>query len=424
MPRQLLVETQEAQVSTDRRGNAFIEGIYLSSQPNFNRRLYSPDCLARAVEEIQPQIRAGRMVGCLGHEQSMNVSPEKVSHVVQAMKQTSDGSWYGRSKVLETDSGCLMRKLIDGGVGMGISSRGAGDTKFNPRTQLHEVQHFKIISLDSVVHPSTDKHVKVVLDSIIYETAAQDSVAGHSLKDYQQRHITHDDVRQIVASIGKPELLAAFDKHSINFDEGPGSVLNPHMTETVPAHLEDLRFDLIRRLIAVNQQIASQNQGMVVPAKSSDLLGQYAKVIRATNDPIRKSSLKQECVGSIRAMNTMEAAGRLLSRVGSDMRGADSHSRDILESIQRGGIVQPQKQQLREPKPEDHDPYHLHPHFLTGRSAFQSSKPLSTNPFHFDTVSGQSWAAGHQFENRLHQFKMNSGNSGSASIYRATTRRI
>ena len=423
MRRQLLVETQDAQVSKDRKGNAFIEGIYLSSQPNFNKRWYSPDCLARAVEEIQPQIRAGRMVGSLGHENSMNVSPERVSHLVQVMKQPSDGSWYGRSKVLETDSGVLMRRLIDGGVGMGISSRGAGDTKYNPRTQLHEVQHFKIISLDSVVHPSTDEHVKMVLESIMYETAAQNSAQGHSLKDYQQKHITHDDVRTIVASIGKPELLAAFDKHSIDFDEGPGSVFNPHMRGTVPAHLDDLRFDLIRRLIAVNQQIASQDRGMVVPAKASDLLGQYARVIRATNDPIKKTSLKRDCAESMYAMNVMESASRLLSRIGNDMRGADNHNRDIVESIQRGGVVQPQKQQQREPKAEDHNPFHLHPHFLTGRSAFQSGKPLSSNPFHFDTTSGQAWASGHEFENRMHHFKMNNGNSGSASIYRATTRR-
>jgi hypothetical protein len=255
------------------------------------------------------------------------------------------------------------------------------------------------------------------------ETAAADSIAGHSLKHFKQKYITNDEVRAIVASIGKPELLAAFDKHCVDFDNTYGSVFNPHMTGTVPAHLEDLRFDLIRRLIAVNQEIALQNQGMVVPAKASDLLGQYARVLQATNDPIRKTSLKRECAESMYAMNVMESASRLLSRVGSDMRGADNHSRDIMESIQRGGVVQPQKQQLREPKPEDHDPFHLHPHFLTGRSAFQSGKLLSINPFHFDTVSGQSWAAGHQFENRLHQFKMNSGNSGSASIYRATTRR-
>jgi hypothetical protein len=400
MVQELLIETREAQINKNHNGDYFLEGIYLSAKPNANKRWYSPDCLSIAVEDIQPKIKAGRMVGCLGHEESTGIDPAKISHLVQALKQTSDGSWYGRSKILhETESGCLLRKLIEGGVGCGISSRSLGATKFNPKTQLHEVQEgtLQIISMDSVIQPSTNEHLRLVMESI----ESQASVAGHSLAQYKQKHITHDDVRRMVASVGKPELLAQFDKYSINFDEGPGSVFNPHMSGTVPAHLDALRFDLIRRLIDVNKEIKAQNDQGIMRAdgKAKDIVAQYSKLMQKTNDPIRKTSLKRECANDLLSLQRNEMAMRLLSRVGHD-GVSDNHSRDLLESI-RGSSTQA-------PIATDFA-HHDHPGFADGIKAFKSGGRIG-NPHMPGTKHHAAFDSGFLFAKALTKHK-NSFNS-------------
>ena len=324
--RQLLIETHDATVQKDHKGNYFIEGIYLSTKPNANKRRYSAECLSEAVEHIQDQIKAGRMVGTLGHEESMTVSPEKVSHVVQALKRTSDGSWYGRSKVLhETNAGSLLKKLISGGVGAGISSRGCGESKYNPTTDLHEVSNFRIVSLDSVIHPSTNEHVNMIMEAAgLYEVYAdpQQHTAAY-MSQAKPTGSTQSLARELLMSLGNKELLKDFDKEIMPYTD-------PNFQGTFTTQLEKDRFELIQKLLQVQKQIALQaDQGV-----NHDKYAAYARLIAKTSDPLKRATYKREAMNEYKTDRIIQETINLFTRQGrSTTRLSDPDTPTIIKSL-------------------------------------------------------------------------------------------
>ena len=181
----------------------------------------------------------------------------------------------------------MARDLLSKGAHLGFSSKGNG--KVVKRGDTNFVENYDLHSVDLVSSAS----VKEATAKAIVESLAADSLAGHSLAQFKQAFITNAQVRDIVASIGKPELLAAFDKYAVDFDSVYGTFQNPNSDETFPNALERTRFELIRKLIDVNQRIASQDDEGLVGAGGTarNILGQYSKKLAAENDVGAKYSV-------------------------------------------------------------------------------------------------------------------------------------
>jgi hypothetical protein len=104
------------------------------------------DTYRRLIEE-------GRAVGELDHPDSSVVNLRNVSHKV------TDCWWdgnnvYGKLQVLNTPSGQTLRALVEGGVKIGISSRGLGSVVESAGRTLVE-DDFQLICFDIVQEPST-----------------------------------------------------------------------------------------------------------------------------------------------------------------------------------------------------------------------------------------------------------------------------
>ena len=120
---------------------------------NQNGRKYSKGILEREVERYQELIRQNRATGELDHPDSSIISLEKVSHMVIALWMEGNDV-YGKIKVLNTPAGMTLRALIDGGVQVGISSRGLGSVyQRNGETIVDD--DFQLICFDMVSEPST-----------------------------------------------------------------------------------------------------------------------------------------------------------------------------------------------------------------------------------------------------------------------------
>ena len=61
----------------------------------------------------------------------------------------------GEGEILNTPSGMILKNLIDGGVKVGISSRGVGNGKVNEDGILVIGESYKLITFDAVADPST-----------------------------------------------------------------------------------------------------------------------------------------------------------------------------------------------------------------------------------------------------------------------------
>jgi hypothetical protein len=144
----------------------FIKGPYMMAE-NYNRnnRLYK---LAEMVQEVDryknEMIKTGRAMGTLNHESSAEVSLKEVCHVVTDLYQEGN-VFYGKSKVLSTPNGHIVRALINDGVKVGMSSRALGQLEEGAEGK-NIVKNFRLISVDCVADPSFPKaFVNGILES-------------------------------------------------------------------------------------------------------------------------------------------------------------------------------------------------------------------------------------------------------------------
>ena len=147
----LLTEAEKAFVAD---GGMILSGVcQRAGTLNQNNRKYSLEILQREVKNYQKLIKENRATGELDHPDSSVVSLEKVSHMVISLWMDGNDV-YGKIKVLDTPAGKTLRALIDGGVQVGISSRGLGSVyQRNGETIVDD--DFQLICFDMVSEPST-----------------------------------------------------------------------------------------------------------------------------------------------------------------------------------------------------------------------------------------------------------------------------
>ena len=107
--------------------NYAIEGIFMSAeQKNRNGRIYPRDVMESAVDKYrQDQVVPGRAVGELNHPEGPTVNLDKVSHKIESL-DWSGNNVMGKATILNTPMGEVVKGLLDGGVKLGVSTRGMG----------------------------------------------------------------------------------------------------------------------------------------------------------------------------------------------------------------------------------------------------------------------------------------------------------
>ena len=129
-----------------------MKGIFIEGGvKNANSRVYPVNEIQNAVESINEQIKGGYSVlGEVDHPEGLNINLDRVSHMIEGM-WCDDGKGYGKLKILETPMGNLVRTFIEGGVKLGVSSRGSGNVS---EDGSGKVSDFEIVTVDIVAQPS------------------------------------------------------------------------------------------------------------------------------------------------------------------------------------------------------------------------------------------------------------------------------
>jgi len=179
--------------STKDRQNLFIKGPYMMAEDvNRNKRIYSLDEMKDEVARYEEEmVKPGRAMGELNHPSTADVDLERACHIVTEMSQ--DGNvFYGKSKVLSTPTGLIVRSLINDGVRVGMSSRALGQLiPENNRDGVNRVKDFKLVAIDCVADPSFPKaFVNGILESKQYV-----------LNQYGQFEEAYDDFEKTVATM-------------------------------------------------------------------------------------------------------------------------------------------------------------------------------------------------------------------------------
>ena len=147
----LIVEEQ----GPNKERRMFFEGIFMrANQKNKNNRVYSLDEMIRETNRYdKDMIKTGRALGELNHPTSVEINPERACHMMTEIRQDRE-NFYGKSKILETPMGQIVRTLMLDGVKLGVSSRALG--KLNENGDHNDVSDFRLICCDVVHDPSVD----------------------------------------------------------------------------------------------------------------------------------------------------------------------------------------------------------------------------------------------------------------------------
>ena len=156
----LIVEHLEQELSylteADKNGkkNVFIEGVFMQADKlNKNKRIYPKEVLQKATEKyVKEQVKTGRAVGELNHPDGPSINLDKVSHRITELKFEGNNV-VGKALVLDTPMGNIVKGLVDGGVKLGVSSRGMGTVE-NKNGQTFVKDDFVLSTVDIVQDPS------------------------------------------------------------------------------------------------------------------------------------------------------------------------------------------------------------------------------------------------------------------------------
>jgi hypothetical protein len=141
----------------------YITGPYMMAEKqNQNGRVYQLDEMVREADRYaSDMIKTRRAIGEMNHPQSTEVNPVNACHLVTELKQ--NGNYFmGKSLVLDTPMGQLLKSLVKDKIQMGISTRGLGNLAES--SDGKKVSNFHLICLDVVHQPSVQN---AMLESIL-----------------------------------------------------------------------------------------------------------------------------------------------------------------------------------------------------------------------------------------------------------------
>jgi len=143
----------------------YIKGPYIMTEGvNKNKRLYPLEEMQREVVRYKNEmILPGRAMGELNHPASADVDLERACHIVTELYEDNN-VFYGKSKVLTTPCGQIVRSLVNDGVKVGMSSRALGTLEEG--AGYNTVRNLKLVAIDCVADPSFPKaFVNGILES-------------------------------------------------------------------------------------------------------------------------------------------------------------------------------------------------------------------------------------------------------------------
>lgn len=161
------VHTLIESVGPEKEKKYFLEGVFMQAEKqNRNNRIYPRAVLKDAVSRfIAEQVSTGRAVGELNHPEGPQINLDKVSHRITELKWNGDDV-CGKALILNTPMGMIVKGLLDGGVKLGVSSRGMGSVESrNGKTYVKE--DFSLATIDIVQDPSAPSaFVEGIMESV------------------------------------------------------------------------------------------------------------------------------------------------------------------------------------------------------------------------------------------------------------------
>ena len=146
---QCIVEKKE-----DGSKSHVIEGVFMQAESkNRNGRIYPKPIMEKAVDKyVSEQVSKNRAVGEVNHPDGPTVNLDKVSHLITDLKMENNNV-MGKARILDTPMGQIVKGLLEGGVQLGVSTRGMGSLEQRDGVMFVK-DDFMLNTVDIVQDPS------------------------------------------------------------------------------------------------------------------------------------------------------------------------------------------------------------------------------------------------------------------------------
>ena len=177
---QLSYSIEEAKNGTK---STFLEGVFMQAEnKNKNGRIYTREVLTKAVDKfVNEQVITGRAVGELNHPDGPSINLDKVSHRITELKWDGNNV-MGKALILDTPMGQIVKGLVEGGVQLGVSSRGMGSLSMKDGVN-YVGEDFLLNTIDIVQDPSApNAFVNGIMEGVSYE----EDRPGHFIRTIEE----------------------------------------------------------------------------------------------------------------------------------------------------------------------------------------------------------------------------------------------
>ena len=188
----------------------YITGPYMMAEKqNQNGRVYQLDEMVKEVGRYtSDMVKTRRAIGEMNHPQSTEVNPVNACHLVTELKQ--NGNYFmGKSLILDTPMGQLLKSLVKDKIQMGISTRGLGN--LSESTDGKRVSNFHLICLDVVHQPSVQN---AMLESIL---ESKEWLVGTDGRIIEVSQNAFNNLKESVAKLPRHETDAFLKEHLMSF---------------------------------------------------------------------------------------------------------------------------------------------------------------------------------------------------------------
>ena len=136
------------------RKKYIIEGVFMQAdKKNRNGRIYPKPVMEKALNKyMSDQVSKNRAVGELNHPEGPTVNLDKVSHKIEDLNFKGNDV-VGKATILDTPMGEIVKGLLDGGVQLGVSTRGMGSLQQQGNAMIVK-DDFILNAVDIVQDPS------------------------------------------------------------------------------------------------------------------------------------------------------------------------------------------------------------------------------------------------------------------------------
>lgn len=186
-------EINDVEILTEGEGlgkSMFIRGIFAQAElKNRNNRIYPRDIMESAVSSYKKGfVDTRRALGELSHPDNRpTVKPELACHLITELHMDGNNV-IGKAKVLNTPQGQIVKGLLEGGVQLGVSTRGLGSIKEHAGT-IYVQNDFAMMAVDVVSDPSgINCFVDPLFENVTYEML-QDGTVLQLAVDKQKKRI-------------------------------------------------------------------------------------------------------------------------------------------------------------------------------------------------------------------------------------------